>query len=84
MWKLDLILRLGFQISRAQLKNLRIVKCSRQLNENHNIDTRQRNNLHLPQANLTIYQKGVYYSGIKIFNNLPLEIKNVADNQKGR
>jgi len=44
-------------------------------NENHNLDTRQRNNLYLPQANLTIYQKGVYYSGIKIFNNLPLEIK---------
>jgi hypothetical protein len=35
------------------------------------LDTRQRNNLYLPQANLTIYQKGAYYSGIKIFNNLP-------------
>jgi len=51
-------------------------------NENHNLDTRQRNNLYLPQANLTIYQKGAYYSGIKIFNNLHLEIKNVAGNQK--
>ena len=30
----------------------------------------------------TIYQKGAYYSGIKIFNKLPLEIKNVAGNQK--
>jgi len=51
-------------------------------NENHNIDTRQRINLYLPQANLNIYQKQAYYSGIKIFNNLPLEIKTVADNQK--
>ena len=50
-------------------------------NENHNLDTRQRNNLYLPQENLTIYQKGAYYSGIQIFNNLPLEIKNVAGNQ---
>ena len=25
-------------------------------NENHNLDTRQRNNLYLPQANLNIYQ----------------------------
>ena len=49
-------------------------------NENHNLDTRQRNNLYLPQANLTIYQKGAYYSGIKIFNNLPLKMKNIADN----
>ena len=51
-------------------------------NENHNVDTRQRNNLYLPQANLTIYQKGAYYLGIKIFNNLPSEIKNVASIQK--
>ena len=51
-------------------------------NENHNLDTWQRNNLYLPQANLTIYQKAAYYSGIKIFNNLPLEIKNVAGNKK--
>jgi len=50
--------------------------------ENHNIDTRQRNNLSLPQANLTVYQKAAYYSGIKIFNNLPLEIMKVAGNQK--
>ena len=50
--------------------------------ENYNLRTRQRSNLYLPQANLTIYQKGAYYSGIKIFNNLPLEIKNVAGNKK--
>jgi hypothetical protein len=51
--------------------------------ENYNLDTRQKkDNLYLPQANLTIYQKGAYYSGIKIFNNLPLEIKNFADNEK--
>ena len=40
------------------------------------------NNLYLPQANLTIFQKGAYYSGIQIFNSLPLEIKNVAGNKK--
>jgi len=50
--------------------------------ENHNIDTRQRNNLYLLQANLTIYQKEAYYLGIKIFSNLPLEIKNVTGNKK--
>jgi hypothetical protein len=51
-------------------------------NENRNIDTRLGNNLYLPQANLTIYQKGTYYLGIKIFNNFPLEITNAAGNQK--
>jgi hypothetical protein len=41
-------------------------------NENSNLDTRQRNNLYFPQANSTVYQRGAYYSGIKIFNKLPL------------
>jgi hypothetical protein len=27
-----------------------------------------------------IYQKGVYYVGIKIFNKLPIEIKNTSSN----
>jgi hypothetical protein len=39
--------------------------------DSHTIDTRQRQDLHLPQAHLTVYQKGVYYVGIKIFNKLP-------------
>jgi len=44
--------------------------------KNHNIDTRQRNNVYLPLANLTIYQKGAYYLGLKLFNNLAMEILN--------
>jgi hypothetical protein len=34
----------------VQNKNLFLTK-----NENHNLDTRQRNNLYFPQANLNIY-----------------------------
>jgi hypothetical protein len=48
--------------------------------EIHDIQTRQGNNLHLPMTNLTICQHGVYYSSIKIFNKLPLEIKNIVGN----
>jgi hypothetical protein len=50
--------------------------------KNHNLDSKQRNNLYRPQTNLIIYQKGAYYLEIKIFNNLSLEIKNVAGDQK--
>jgi hypothetical protein len=45
----------------------------------HTINTRHNNNLYVPAANLTLYQKGVYYSGIKIFNHLPTTIKNLSD-----
>jgi hypothetical protein len=31
---------------------------------------------------VTIYQKGVYYAGIKIFNPLPSEIKSISNNFK--
>jgi hypothetical protein len=34
--------------------------------ENHSIHTRSCSNFHLPLANLAVYQKGVYYSGVKV------------------
>lgn len=42
--------------------------------------TRHSNDLYLPQNNLAIYQRGVYYSGVKMFNNLPSNIKNTSGN----
>ena len=77
IWPLTSQYMLSLLMFVVQNKNLFLTN-----NENHNLDTRQRNDLYLPQANLTIYQKGAYYSGIKIFNNLPLEIKNVAGKKK--
>jgi len=49
--------------------------------EIHNTSTRHSFNLHLPLANLDICRKGVYYSGIKIFNSLPFNIKTFFDTQ---
>jgi hypothetical protein len=43
----------------------------------HNITTRYRYNLHVPNTNLSKCQKRVYYSGIKLFNNLPPTIKSL-------
>jgi hypothetical protein len=48
----------------------------------YNINTRQSTNLHLPQTNLAMYQKGVYYVGIKLFNSLPSKIKNFSNDPK--
>jgi hypothetical protein len=50
--------------------------------EIHNINTRHTYDLHLPRTHLSIYQKGVYYSCIKIFNSLPRNIKTHTDNPK--
>jgi hypothetical protein len=46
--------------------------------EAHNLQTRQSNNLYLSTSTLTLYQKGVYFTGIKLFNDLPLEIKEIV------
>jgi hypothetical protein len=45
----------------------------------YNYDTRSANNFHLPITNLTKYQKGAYYTRIKIFNCLPNYIKDLAN-----
>jgi len=47
---------------------------------NHTKSTRQSNNFYQPITNLTVYQKGVHYMGIKIFNNLPPYIKDSSNN----
>jgi len=39
------------------------------------------NNLHLPLANLSKFNKGAYISGIKVFNHLPQYIKALINNQ---
>jgi hypothetical protein len=50
--------------------------------EIYNINTRHTSNLHLPMTHLNIYQKGVYYSDIMIFNSLPQDIKTYTDNPR--
>jgi hypothetical protein len=42
--------------------------------------TRHDENLHLPLTGLTLVQKGVAYSGCKIYNHLPSQIKNILNN----
>jgi hypothetical protein len=37
--------------------------------DNYNTLTRKRNNLHLPQANLTVFKKGAYCLGMKTFES---------------
>jgi hypothetical protein len=48
----------------------------------HNYNTRTSNDLHLPTATLTRYQRGAYYSGVNIYNQLPAYIKNVDNDTR--
>jgi len=48
----------------------------------HNIDTRRKMDLHVSSVKSTKVKKGVYYSGIILFNPLPICIKNMAHNIK--
>jgi hypothetical protein len=43
----------------------------------HDISTKYRYNLHVPNTNLHKYQKGIYSTGIKLFNDLPHTIKSL-------
>jgi len=65
-----------FSISIFVIKNKHLFYTNNQI---HSIHARFKTNLHPPTANLTKFQKGVYYSAIKIFNNLPHNIKDLAN-----
>ena len=47
--------------------------------EIHSINTWFNMNLHPPTCNLIVFQKGVYFSGIKLFNHLPSHIKGLSN-----
>jgi hypothetical protein len=44
----------------------------------HGLNMRRNFDLYRRQTNLTIYQRGPYYFGNKLFNHLPLKIKELA------
>ena len=50
--------------------------------EIHNINTRNKSNLHLPISNLSVYQKGPYCTAIRVFNSLPSQIEELCHNRK--
>ena len=51
--------------------------------EVHGLHTRSKNQLFIPTANLTSVQKGITYSGIKIYNNLPSNILSLKNDGEG-
>jgi len=65
-----------FSVSIFVVKNKHLFHTN---NQTHSIHTRFKTNLHPPTANLTKFQKGVYYSAINIFNNFPHNIKDLAN-----
>jgi hypothetical protein len=40
----------------------------------HGTNTRNKHYLHTPNANLSCFQNGTFYAGIKIFNSLPCSL----------
>jgi hypothetical protein len=65
-----------FSISIFVIKNKHLFYTNNQI---HSVHTRFKTNSHPPTANLTKFQKAVHYSAIKIFNNLPHNIKDLAN-----
>jgi hypothetical protein len=46
--------------------------------EMHTTVTRNNSNLHLPSSKLTVFQEGSQYFGIKVYNSLPGNIKQLS------
>ena len=46
----------------------------------YDIEIRKNKNLFQPQSNLSVYQRGPLHAGIKIYNNLPDQIKLLSSN----
>ena len=47
----------------------------------HRLNTRNKNQLYAPTANLSTLQSGVTYSGIRLFNRMPSNIQDLRNNR---
>ena len=75
-WSLEIPFKTGFTVLSLMLF---VIENQQDFITNacvHGLDTRNKNHLYLPAPGLTCVQKGVSYSGVKIFNNLPSNIQN--------
>ena len=59
------------------VKNKDLFKTNSDINS---FNTRFIHDLHIPVANLAVFQKGVRHSGIKVYNHLPLTLKRMSNN----
>ena len=50
--------------------------------EIHDLNTCFNHNVHLPSTNLTLVQRGVLFSGSKVYNHLPSNIKVLSNDTK--
>jgi hypothetical protein len=50
-------------------------------NDKYTTETRNSSNLYFPLSNITVFQKGPQYFGIKVYNNLPGKIKQLSSNK---
>jgi hypothetical protein len=48
----------------------------------HGLNTRNKNHLYLPVVSLSCVQKGVSYSGVKIFKSLPSNTQSYRNDRK--
>jgi hypothetical protein len=48
----------------------------------HSRNTRWGSNFYQPSSNLSLYQRGTYYTGIKIFNSLPPYLKKLHNDSR--
>ena len=68
-----------FSLTKFLTLNLEIYKFNSTV---YDINTRHKLKLHMPSTKLTMYQRGVYYSSIKIYNKLPDVIAELVINRK--
>jgi hypothetical protein len=85
-WRALVTLVLSLRVSWNAGKLSSVLTCSGLSNsaQLHRVSWLVRNNtdLHYPQFHLSVYQKGEHYTGIKVFNRLPVPIKQLSHDKK--
>jgi len=65
-----------FSLLMIVVKNM---DCFKTNSDIHSFNARFNHDLHIPVANLAVFQKGVWYSGTEVYNHQPPTLKQLSD-----
>jgi hypothetical protein len=61
------------------VKNMYLYTTNKEI---HGVNTRQNTDLHLISVRLTAFKEGSYFTGMRIFNHLPANVKQLANKKE--
>jgi hypothetical protein len=75
-WTIPFYSHYIFSLMKFVVKNMNLYTTNQEI---HRVNTRQNTDLHLISVRLTVFKEGEYFTGMRTFNHLPANVRQLAN-----